>query len=257
MIAGPPGPAGTAGTRNSDPARGAGEPGPGGPQAGPSGSLPIRSAERRRWAADLTGPALAGLVLYGAGGIGKSSLASQIASRVSHLEPERVTAVVSGDVSVNAVLAGVAAALRRHPAMTPGSSRAESVQTAGRTDLPWADRMTLLRDQVLGDLPVLLVLDNFDASLTAKSGDWAVRDPDLAELLAQWASATHRGKLLITSRRPFTPPAAAGAPLDSATSARYPAPALSSWRNRSRHWGGSASRNWTAPGGCSAATPRP
>ncbi len=212
-IAGSPGPAGTSGIRSSDPVRGRGEPGPGGPEPGPSASLPIRSAERRRWTADLTGPALAGLVLYGASGIGKSTLASQIASRVSHLEPDRVTAVVSGDVSVDGVLAGVAAALRRHPAMTPGSSRAESAQAAGRTDLPWAQRLTLLRDEILGDLPVLLVLDNFDGNLTAGSGDWAVRDPDLAKLLAQWASATHRGKLLITCRHPFTPPAAAGPPL--------------------------------------------
>jgi hypothetical protein len=132
---------------------------------------------------------------------------------VSYLEPEHVTVVASGDVSVDGLLAGVAAALCRHPAMTPGSVRAESVQLAGRAALPWADRMTLLCDQILGDLPVLLVLDNFDASLTAKSGDWAVRDPALAELIAHWAGATHRGKLLITCRHPFTPPAAAGPPL--------------------------------------------
>ena len=211
--ASPGAPTRSAGPGSGDPAYGAGEPGPGGPGPGPSASLPIRSAERRRWAADLIGPALAGLVLYGAGGIGKSTLASQIASRVSHLEREHVTVVVSGDVSVDGLLAGVAAALRRHPAMTPGSSRAESVQQAGRADLPWTDRMTLLCDQILGDLPVLLVLDNFDASLTAKSGDWAVRDPALAELIARWASATHRGKMLITCRHPFTPPAAAGPPL--------------------------------------------
>jgi hypothetical protein len=211
--AAPTAPARTAGPGSGDPGWGPGESGPGGREPGPPASLPIRSAERRRWAADLTGPALAGLVLYGAGGIGKSTLASQIASRVSHLEPERVTVVVSGDVSVDGLLAGVAAALRRHPAVTPGTSRAESVQQAGRTDLPWANRMTLLRDQILGDLPVLLVLDNFDPSLMAKSGDWAVRDPALAELIAHWASATHRGKMLITCRHPFTPPAAAGPPL--------------------------------------------
>jgi hypothetical protein len=211
--ASPTAPARTAGPGSGDAGRGPGESGPGGREPGPPASLPVRSAERRRWAADLTGPALAGLVLYGAGGIGKSILASQITSRVSHLEPEHVTVVVSGDVSVDGVLAGVAAALRRHPAMTPGSSRAESAQQAGRADLPWADRMTLLRDQILGDLPVLLVLDNFDASLTAKSGDWAVRDPALAELIAHWASSTHRAKMLITCRHPFTPPAAAGPPL--------------------------------------------
>ena len=227
-IAGPPaapaGPAGTPrspGSRGSGPARspapGPAAPGPAGPEPGPEpgapAPLPIRSAERRRWAADLTGPALAGLVLYGAPGIGKSTLASQIASRVSHLEPERVSVVVSGEVSVDGVLAGVTAALLRHPALPPGSSRAESVRAAGRADLPWAHRLALLRGEILGHTPVLLVLDNFDGNLTAGSGDRAVRDPALAELLANWAGATHRGKLLITCRHPFTPPAAARPPL--------------------------------------------
>ena len=36
----------------------------------PVSSLPIRSAERRRWSAELMGPGLAGLVLHGVGGIG-------------------------------------------------------------------------------------------------------------------------------------------------------------------------------------------
>lgn len=61
--------------------------------------LSIRSAERRRWSADLTGPQVTGLVLHGVGGIGKSTLAGQIASRVSHLAPERAITVVSGEVS--------------------------------------------------------------------------------------------------------------------------------------------------------------
>jgi len=152
-------------------------------------------------------------VLYGAPGIGKSTLASQIASRVSHLEPERVGVVISGEVSVDGVLAGVTAALLRHPALPPGSSRAESVRAAGRADLPWAHRLALLRGEILSHTPVLLVLDNFDGNLTAGSGDRAVRDSALAELLANWASATHRGKLLITCRHPFTPPAAARPPL--------------------------------------------
>jgi len=61
--------------------------------------LPIRSAERRRWSADLASPEVAGLVLHGVGGIGKSTLAGQIASRLSHLAPRQVIAAVSGEVS--------------------------------------------------------------------------------------------------------------------------------------------------------------
>ena len=151
-------------------------------------SLPIRSAERRRWAADLTGPALAGLVLHGAAGIGKSTLASQIVSRVSHLEPERVTAVIRGEVSVDGVLGGVAAALRRHPAVAQGGGQAQSVRAADRADLPWAHRLALLRELVLGQVPVLLVLDDFDDNVSPDSGGWTVRDPALAELIASWGA---------------------------------------------------------------------
>src|SRR6202166_4990187 len=51
-------------------------------EPGRPASLPIRSIERRRWSADLTGSAMAGLVLYGIGGIGKSTLAAEVTARV-------------------------------------------------------------------------------------------------------------------------------------------------------------------------------
>jgi hypothetical protein len=60
--------------------------------------LSIRSAERRRWSADLASPDVTGLVLHGIGGIGKSTLAGQIAARLSHLLPERAVTVVTGEV---------------------------------------------------------------------------------------------------------------------------------------------------------------
>jgi hypothetical protein len=65
-------------------------------------SLSIRSAERRRWAADLTGPGSGGLVIYGMGGIGKSTLAVQIATRVNRLQSGRVVTVVNGELPASA-----------------------------------------------------------------------------------------------------------------------------------------------------------
>jgi hypothetical protein len=62
-------------------------------------SLSIRSAERRRWAADLSDPGVAGLVVYGMGGIGKSTLAGQIATRVVRLEGGRAVTVLDGEIS--------------------------------------------------------------------------------------------------------------------------------------------------------------
>src|SRR6266849_2572873 len=73
-------------------------------------SLSIRSAERRRWAADLTGPGSGGLVVYGMGGIGKSTLAAQIAARVNRLQSGRVINVINGEVSAASFAAGPAEA---------------------------------------------------------------------------------------------------------------------------------------------------
>jgi hypothetical protein len=79
-----------------------------GPAAPQHTSLSIRSAERRRWSADLTQPDVTALVIHGLGGVGKSTLAAQIAARVSRLAPERVVTAVGGEVSA-ACLAAQAA----------------------------------------------------------------------------------------------------------------------------------------------------
>ena len=76
-----------------------------GPAAPQRTFLSIRSAERRRWSADLTRPDVSALVIYGVGGIGKSTLAAQIAARVSRLAPERAVTVVSGEVSATGLVA--------------------------------------------------------------------------------------------------------------------------------------------------------
>ena len=75
----------------------------------------IRSAERRRWCAELLAPGMACVVLHGAGGIGKSALAAQIAARAVRLEPGRLTVTFTGEVSADTFLARLASALRRHP----------------------------------------------------------------------------------------------------------------------------------------------
>jgi DNA-directed RNA polymerase subunit K/omega len=69
----------------------------------PRTALSIRSAERRRWSADLTGPDLTGLVVHGIGGIGKSTLAAQIAARACRLQPWRVVTVVSGEIGTHSL----------------------------------------------------------------------------------------------------------------------------------------------------------
>jgi hypothetical protein len=67
--------------------------------------LSIRCAEARRWSADLSGPGAAGLVVYGMGGIGKSTLAVQIAARVSRLKSDLVSSVMEGEISAASFMA--------------------------------------------------------------------------------------------------------------------------------------------------------
>ncbi len=169
----------------------------------------IRSAERRRCCADLLAPDTAGVVLYGAGGIGKSALAAEIACRAGRLEPGRLTVAFSGEVSADTFLARLAGALRRHPvAASRGGARA--LAAACRTDLSWAHRLGLFRDHILRQVPVLLVLDDFDGNLTARAAGPAIEDPALAGLLAALAGAPGLARLLITCRDPVVLPGAAG-----------------------------------------------
>ena len=62
-------------------------------------SLSIRSGERRLWAAELNGPSRAAMAIHGMGGIGKSTLAAQIAARVSRIQSSRVVTSVTGEVT--------------------------------------------------------------------------------------------------------------------------------------------------------------
>lgn len=172
--------------------------------------LPIRSVERRRWSVDLMDSDAAGLVLHGIGGIGKSVLAADITARIGRLDPGRMTAVASGEVSADGFLAALATAVRRHP-MAPvwTDIRAEAMAAADRVDLPADYRLALLHEHVLGRIPILVVLDGFDDNLAPDDGGWRVRDPALAGLLARWADGSQLGRLLITCRHPFSLPGGA------------------------------------------------
>src|ERR1700761_5411277 len=163
----------------------------------PSPALPLRSAERRRWSAELAGSALAALVVHGVGGIGKSVLAAQIADRLPGLEPDCVTASLAGEVTPDTFLAAVCTAVRRHPlAADRGGPVASAVAAVDRAVTPWPQRMSLLREHVLGRVPLLLVLDDFDDNLSLDAGTCTIRDPELVGLLTSWAGRPHRGRLL-------------------------------------------------------------
>ena len=58
-----------------------------------------------------------------------------------------------------------------------------------RRDLPWIDRLSVLRDSLLTQVPMLLVLDNFEDNLIdgePADGLRAIGEELLADFLAAW-----------------------------------------------------------------------
>ncbi|MGH3821473.1 MAG: CHAT domain-containing protein [Pseudonocardiaceae bacterium] len=177
-----------------------------------------RRREQRRWPAALLGPGVAGLVLHGIGGVGKTTLATELARRSVERESARLVVLASGgteggELSVDQVLGALGTAVRRKLGNSAPGDVLAALDDATRIDLDWRERLAGLRQCVLDDVPVLLVLDNFEDNLTegAASGNgWrAVRDETLAGLLAELAGSPARCRLLITCRYPFTLPGAA------------------------------------------------
>ncbi|WP_327000260.1 tetratricopeptide repeat protein [Dactylosporangium sp. NBC_01737] len=181
--------------------------------ARPVGQFVGRRPLQRTLPALLSGDEYAGLVLHGIGGIGKTTLAAEVLRRTLAADPSWRVAALFGPVTVDSVLAAVASTARLELLVrdTVAGPQTAAVQVAGRVDVPWADRLALLHDHVLDEVPILLVLDNFEDNL-APDGR-TVADDGLAGLLATWALAPARSRLLITSRHPVALPQLAAVPV--------------------------------------------
>jgi hypothetical protein len=95
--------------------------------------------------------------------VGKTTLAAELLRRVMEREPIRVVAVATGELTVDGLFSTITSALRRRLLVEGvGGKPFQAVEMASRVDLPWADRLALLREEVLDRLPLLLVLDNFE-----------------------------------------------------------------------------------------------
>jgi tetratricopeptide (TPR) repeat protein len=161
-----------------------------------------RRAEQRRWPAELTSGSLAGIVVCGIGGTGKTTLAAEVTARIQDREPGRILVSLTGPLTLESLLGTVTSTIRRE--LLVRGQDVQPLDVAARTDLPWRDRLGILRTHVLDRVPLLLVLDNFEDNLLPDHN--AVRDEILAELLAAWVTDPGRSRLLITCRYPFTLP---------------------------------------------------
>jgi hypothetical protein len=165
-----------------------------------------RRAELRSLLRELRG-GKRGVVLHGIGGIGKSSLAAQLVDQLG--EHAGLVVPIVGDTRVDVILNEIRQRLLgRSIRAEVGEMHPHRQVSTMLTDAtpPWERRLALIRDVVLPDLPILLLLDNAEDNLTAV-GDAGAQfsDPQLAEFLAAWV-ALDRTRLLVTSRHPFTLP---------------------------------------------------
>jgi len=164
-----------------------------------------RRRAQRRWPDELLSAQRSGIVLHGIGGVGKTTLAEELVGRVLDHEPGRALAVLTGPLTVEGVIGGIASALRRGLLLRGQLDGvfAQALGIAALTNESWTDRLPILREHLLGAIPLLVVLDNFEDNLDDKH---ALRDPILAALLAAWLADPGRSRLLVTCRHPFELP---------------------------------------------------
>jgi tetratricopeptide (TPR) repeat protein len=174
-----------------------------------------RRGEQRVWPAELTAPAgtgPAGIVVYGIGGAGKTTLAAELVARVRDRDPRRILVGLAGPLTLESLLGAVATTVRRELLASghPDAARMTRVlDVVMRADAGWQDRYKILREHVLDQVPVLVLLDSFEDNLRPDGSGYQVADQALGGLLAEWAADPGLSRLLVTCRYPFFLPGGA------------------------------------------------
>lgn len=139
------------------------------------------------------------LVLHGIGGIGKTSLATELARR--HQAADGLVVAVSGETGIDAIVERLRRRLAHHCAtgdLAATDPLRQAVIVLGETTRHWRDRLEALRH--FCTLPLLLVVDNAEDNLDEEHRP---ADRELTDFLAAWAQ-DHA--LIVTSRYPFEVP---------------------------------------------------
>jgi tetratricopeptide (TPR) repeat protein len=172
-----------------------------------------RRPEQRRWPADLIGSALAGIVIHGIGGTGKTTLAAELVNRVRDQAPGLVLVSLAGPLTLEGLFDALVSGIRPRLLIRADPGAAEAVQALGvvaRADVSWQDRLAVLRQYVLDRVPVLVLLDNFEDNLRPDGAGYVVGDEAVGGLIGAWAADPGQSRLLITCRYRFTLPGGPG-----------------------------------------------
>lgn len=134
------------------------------------------------------------VALTGIGGIGKSSIAGRLASRL--VDDGWLVSTTQGSWSLN----GVYSQLLIDLALCPHPWAAQLAEALGR--LPDSDQARISGLQhALGTMPLLLVFDNFEDNLTVDVASFL--DPVVATIAEQLAAVPGPGAVLFTCRYPL------------------------------------------------------
>ena len=164
-----------------------------------------RRSERRRAARLLDDEQRSGALIHGLGGVGKSTLASRVLTDAA--ERGALLATVVGETTPDQILAEIGNRLFAQ-AIQQGVDERHSVRQCaavlGRADIDWEQRLGVLSQVVLGELPIVLLVDNFEDNLVDEGP--ALRSEDLGNFLATWLRAPGKSRVVFTCRYPFELP---------------------------------------------------
>lgn len=159
-----------------------------------------RESDRRQILAELRTSDTSAVVIVGMGGLGKSSLASELLAR---LEADGYIVVRLRDlVSVDAVLEAIGGKLvdLAHRAEWREDDPIRLAATdIRRTEIDVQRRMNLLTEAVLASRRIVVYFDRFEANIHINR----ISDPSLREMIESWLSSAGEGKLLFSSRVSF------------------------------------------------------
>ena len=163
-----------------------------------------------------------GVVLHGIGGIGKTSLAGEILRRSCEQRPDLVVVTVSGTITAEGLLNRIITELRialLKQCSDSGHLGILNMLGDPRTIEDWDTRVRILQDDFLGQVPIIIVLDNFEDNLQPiqkddnshhdgpkNHGKRRIADQRLADFLAVLARTPGPSSLLITCRYRFELP---------------------------------------------------